>query len=146
MIKCGGSTLAQLPDSFFIDMCELQHKGLFRLLFMVAVQRSTRRLQRLNIESTFVNGLRQTSAEVLQVVEMVLGGQINKQIVRRILSFGAAAVGLSGMDGRLIQAKPVANTEEIGFVGEVIGVNAELIQGIVRHGIHTCYCTTWYRR
>jgi acetylglutamate kinase len=134
VIKCGGSTLAQLPDSFYIDMCELQLRGIIPIIVHGGGPAINETLQRLNIESTFVNGLRKTSAEVLQVVEMVLGGQINKAIVRRIQSFGAAAVGLSGIDGRLIQAKPVANTDEIGFVGEVIGVNSELIQGIVDMG------------
>ena len=134
VIKCGGSTLAQLPDSFYTDMCALQQKGIIPIIVHGGGPAINETLQRLNIESAFVNGLRKTSAEVLQVVEMVLGGQINKAIVRRIQSFGASAVGLSGIDGRLIQAKPVANTEEIGFVGEVTGVNAELIQGIVNMG------------
>ncbi len=134
VIKCGGSTLAQLPDSFYIDMSELQLRGIIPVIVHGGGPAINDTLQRLNIESTFVNGLRKTSAEVLQVVEMVLGGQINKAIVRRILSFGAAAVGLSGIDGRLIQAKPVANTDEIGYVGEVIAVNAELIQGIIEMG------------
>jgi acetylglutamate kinase len=134
VIKCGGSTLAQLPDSFFVDMCELQQKGIIPVIVHGGGPSINETLQRLNIESKFVNGLRQTSAEVLQVVEMVLGGQINKAIVRRILGFGATAVGLSGIDGRLIQAKPVSNTNEVGFVGEVISVNAELIQGIVDMG------------
>ncbi|MEX1028707.1 MAG: acetylglutamate kinase [Paenibacillaceae bacterium] len=134
VIKCGGSTLAQLPDSFYVDMCELQLGGIIPIIVHGGGPAINETLERLNIESTFIHGLRQTSAEVLQVVEMVLGGQINKAIVRRILSFGATAVGLSGIDGRLIQAKPVANTDEVGFVGEVIGVNAELIQGIVDMG------------
>ncbi|MEX2416352.1 MAG: acetylglutamate kinase [Paenibacillaceae bacterium] len=134
VIKCGGSTLAQLPDSFYVDMSELQLRGIIPVIVHGGGPAINETLQRLNIESTFVNGLRKTSADVLQVVEMVLGGQINKAIVRRIQSFGATAVGLSGIDGRLIQAKPAANTDEIGFVGEVIGVNSELIQGIVDMG------------
>jgi acetylglutamate kinase len=134
VIKCGGSTLAQLPDSFYVDMCKLQQRGIIPIIVHGGGPAINETLQRLNIESTFINGLRQTSAEVLQVVEMVLGGQINKAIVRRILSFGATAVGLSGIDGRLIQAKPVANTDEVGFVGEVVEVNAQLLQGIVDMG------------
>ncbi len=134
VIKCGGSTLAQLPDSFYVDMGKLQLSGIIPVIVHGGGPAINETLLRFNIESTFVNGLRKTSPEVLQVVEMVLGGQINKQIVRRIQSFGAMAVGLSGIDGRLIQAKPVSNADEIGFVGEVIGVNAELIQGIVEMG------------
>jgi acetylglutamate kinase len=134
VIKCGGSTLAQLPDSFYLDMYSLQQRGIIPIIVHGGGPAINETLQRFHIESTFVGGLRKTSAEVLQVVEMVLGGQINKTIVRRILSFGASAVGLSGIDGRLIQARPVANTDEIGFVGEVTSVNAELIRGIVGMG------------
>lgn len=134
VIKCGGSTLAQLPDSFYIDMGKLQLDGIIPVIVHGGGPAINETLQRLGIESTFVNGLRKTSAEVLQVVEMVLGGQINKAIVRRIISLGASAVGLSGIDGQLIQAMPVANADEIGFVGEVIGVNAELIQGMIEMG------------
>ncbi|GFZ97724.1 acetylglutamate kinase [Paenibacillus marchantiophytorum] len=91
-------------------------------------------LGKLGIESGFVNGLRVTSEAVLDVVEMVLSGQINKEIVRRIQLTGAAALGLSGVDGHLIEAKPVANSHEVGLVGDVTKVNAELIQGIVNMG------------
>ncbi len=91
-------------------------------------------LGKLGIETEFVNGLRKTNEAVLDVVEMVLAGQINKQIVRNIQRFGANAVGLSGVDGHLIQAQPVANAHEVGLVGDVTRVNAELIQGIVGMG------------
>jgi acetylglutamate kinase len=71
---------------------------------------------------------------VLDVVEMVLSGQINKEIVRRIQLAGAKALGLSGVDGQLIQARPVRNSHEVGLVGDVTHVNAELIEGIVKMG------------
>jgi acetylglutamate kinase len=88
-------------------------------------------LQRLGIETTFIQGLRQTTEAVLDVAEMVLAGSINKQIVRRILQGGAHALGLSGTDDQLIQAEPVANSAELGFVGEITGVNAELIKHLL---------------
>lgn len=134
VIKCGGSTLAQLPGSFYADMRALQERGIVPVIVHGGGPAINETLQRLNIESTFVNGLRKTSAEVLEVVEMVLGGQINKAIVRKIQSSGALALGLSGIDGRLIQAVPVANRDEIGFVGEVTGVNAQLIHDLVDIG------------
>lgn len=134
VIKCGGSTLAALPDSFFADMRDLQQRGTVPVIVHGGGPAINETLERLGIVSTFVNGLRKTSAEVLQVVEMVLGGRINKEIVRRIQQSGAAAVGLSGIDGGLIRAKPVHNHDEIGFVGEVTEVNAKLIRGIVELG------------
>ena len=100
-------------------------------------------LGKLGIESGFVNGLRITDEAVLDVVEMVLSGQINKEIVRRIQLTGAKALGLSGVDGHLIEAKPVRISHEVGLVGDVTKVNAELIQGIVEHGLHSGYRPGW---
>lgn len=134
VIKCGGSTLAALPDSFYVDMRRLQEKGQIPVIVHGGGPAISDMLAKLGINSEFVNGLRKTSEAVLDVVEMVLAGQINKEIVRRIQSNGANAIGLSGVDGRLIQAEAVSNSEEVGFVGEVVGVNAILIDGIVEMG------------
>ncbi|NQX70094.1 acetylglutamate kinase [Paenibacillus alba] len=133
-MKCGGSTLAALPSSFFEDMRQLQEEGIVTVIVHGGGPAISETLGKLGIESGFVNGLRVTSEAVLDVVEMVLSGQINKEIVRRIQLTGAAALGLSGVDGHLIEAKPVANSHEVGLVGDVTKVNAELIQGIVNMG------------
>ncbi|MDU0205717.1 MULTISPECIES: acetylglutamate kinase [Paenibacillus] len=133
-MKCGGSTLAALPASFFEDMRQLQEEGIVTVIVHGGGPAISETLGKLGIESGFVNGLRVTNEAVLDVVEMVLSGQINKEIVRRIQLTGAAALGLSGVDGHLIEAKPVANSHEVGLVGDVTKVNAELIQGIVNMG------------
>lgn len=91
-------------------------------------------LSAMQIETEFVGGLRRTDERVLDVVEMVLAGQINKQIVRRISMAGGRALGLSGIDGELIQATPVANAHEVGLVGDVTSVNANLLQGVIKMG------------
>lgn len=134
VMKCGGSTLAALPASFFEDMRQLQEEGIVTVIVHGGGPAISETLGKLGIESGFVNGLRVTNEAVLDVVEMVLSGQINKEIVRRIQLTGAAALGLSGVDGHLIEAKPVANSHEVGLVGDVTKVNAELIQGIVNMG------------
>jgi acetylglutamate kinase len=134
VMKCGGSTLAALPTSFFEDMRQLQEEGIVTVIVHGGGPAISDTLGKLGIESGFVNGLRVTNEAVLDVVEMVLSGQINKEIVRRIQLTGAAALGLSGVDGHLIEAKPVANSHEVGLVGDVTKVNAELIQGIVNMG------------
>ncbi|NOU69986.1 acetylglutamate kinase [Paenibacillus sp. LMG 31458] len=133
-MKCGGSTLAALPISFFEDMRQLQDEGIVTVIVHGGGPAISETLGKLGIESGFVNGLRVTNEAVLDVVEMVLSGQINKEIVRRIQLTGAMALGLSGVDGHLIEAKPVANSHEVGLVGDVTKVNAELIQGIVNMG------------
>ncbi|OAB43032.1 acetylglutamate kinase [Paenibacillus glacialis] len=130
VMKCGGSTLAALPDSFFHDLQLLQQSGLQPVIVHGGGPAISDNLAKLGIESEFVHGLRKTTEDVLDVVEMVLSGSINKQIVRRIQNVGGRAWGLSGVDGSLIHAIPVANSAEVGFVGEVTHVEASLIQGV----------------
>ncbi|WP_281882998.1 acetylglutamate kinase [Paenibacillus sp. YYML68] len=134
VMKCGGSTLAALPDVFFEDLHKLHAEGLTPVIVHGGGPAISGTLGKLGIETEFVNGLRKTNEDVLDVVEMVLSGQINKQIVRKIQLAGAKAIGLSGVDGTLIQAKPVANADEVGLVGDVTSVNAELIRGVVAMG------------
>ena len=90
-------------------------------------------LEKLDIEPQFKDGLRVTDAKTMDVVEMVLVGRVNKELVSLINQAGASAVGLCGKDGNLIQARPV-DQEGIGFVGEVTYVNSELIQSLVDNG------------
>jgi len=134
VMKCGGSTLAALPNSFFEDMKHLQDEGIIPVIVHGGGPAISDTLSKLGIETEFVNGLRKTNEAVLDVVEMVLSGQINKEIVRKIQLSGARAIGLSGVDGHLIQAQPVANAHEVGLVGEVTHVNADLLQGIIQMG------------
>lgn len=134
VMKCGGSTLAALPDSFFEDLRELQGSGVQPVIVHGGGPAISGNLAKLGIESSFVNGLRVTTEEVLDVVEMTLAGSINKAIVRRIQGSGGQALGLSGVDGNLITAKPVANSNEVGLVGEVTEVKAGIIKGILNLG------------
>ncbi|MCZ8523592.1 MULTISPECIES: acetylglutamate kinase [Paenibacillus] len=134
VMKCGGSTLAALPDAFFEDLRILQEQGLIPVIVHGGGPAISETLGKLGIETEFVNGLRRTDERVLDVVEMVLAGQINKEIVRKIQRSGAKALGLSGVDGSLIQAQPVPNADEVGLVGDVTNVNGELVRGIVAMG------------
>lgn len=134
VMKCGGSTLAALPESFFSDMKQLQDEGMIPVVVHGGGPAISTTLSKLGIESEFIGGLRKTSEAVLDVVEMVLSGQINKEIVRRIQLCGARALGLSGVDGHLMHAQPVANAHEVGLVGDIVSVNAELIHQLVALG------------
>ncbi|KOP66213.1 acetylglutamate kinase [Bacillus sp. FJAT-18019] len=134
VMKCGGSTLAALPDSFFEDLKDLQQKGVCPVIVHGGGPAISGNLEKLGIETEFVNGLRKTTEDVLDVVEMVLAGTINKQIVRRIQSVGGAAIGLSGSDGGLIEAKPVINHAEVGWVGDVTHVKSSILSGVLDMG------------
>lgn len=134
VMKCGGSTLAALPDGFFHELRDLQGAGVKPVIVHGGGPAISETLAKLGIETEFVNGLRKTNDDVLDVVEMVLAGRINKEIVRKIGVNGAQALGLSGVDGGLIQARPVSNADEIGFVGDVTDVNASIIEGVMEMG------------
>lgn len=134
VMKCGGSTLAALPESFFADLRRLQAEGVRPVIVHGGGPAISSTLDKLGIETEFVGGLRKTTGDVLDVVEMVLAGAINKEIVRKIQQSGAKALGLSGVDGMLIEAKPVANAADIGYVGDVTDVNAEVIEGVMAIG------------
>ncbi|WP_127580300.1 acetylglutamate kinase [Paenibacillus koleovorans] len=134
VMKCGGSTLTALPASFFDDLRTLQADGMIPVIVHGGGPAISDMLGKLGIETEFVGGLRKTNEAVLDVVEMVLAGQINKEIVRRIQLAGGRALGLSGEDGHLIHSVPVANAAEIGYVGDVTHVNGSLVQGIVDLG------------
>lgn len=134
VMKCGGSTLAALPQAFFDELKQLQADGVAPVIVHGGGPAISETLDKLGIETEFVQGLRKTNEQVLDVVEMVLAGKINKEIVRKMQLSDAKALGLSGVDGLLIQAKPVANSAEIGFVGDVTDVNAQVIEGVMNMG------------
>ena len=112
-------------------------------------------LKRLNIESHFVNGMRVTDTQTMDVVEMVLGGSVNKEIVNLINQNGGKAIGLTGKDGKLIQAKKLKVTHkspemeaseiiDIGHVGEVESVNIDVINMFKR--LYSRHRTGWRGR
>ncbi|MDR6999008.1 acetylglutamate kinase [Neobacillus niacini] len=135
VIKCGGSVLENLPRSFYEDIVKIHQAGEWTpIIVHGGGPLITGLLKNLNVETTFVNGLRVTSLQVLDVVEMVLSGSVNKQVVRNLIEAGGNAYGISGVDGCLLKAKPAENSEVIGFVGEVVEVNKPLIENIIQQG------------
>jgi len=91
-------------------------------------------LKKLGIQATFIDGLRVTDEPTMEVVEMVLAGKINKAIVSLINKFGGRAVGLCGKDGGLIRAERKKAKKDLGLVGDVVGVNPEIIHTLTREG------------
>jgi acetylglutamate kinase len=87
-------------------------------------------LGKMNIEAKFKDGLRVTDAETMDIVEMVLVGRLNKQIVSLINQAGGSAVGICGKDGSLVTARQVAQAD-IGFVGDVVGVNTDIVETLI---------------
>ncbi|WP_198520824.1 acetylglutamate kinase [Alteribacter populi] len=133
VIKCGGSVLEKLPESFYKNLNDLHHSGKWKpVIVHGGGPLISTLLTELGVKTTFVDGLRVTTKEVLDVVEMVLSGSVNKQLVNRIQKAGGSACGISGVDGALLQAKAMKNADRLGFVGEVTHVNTDFIDQILK--------------
>jgi acetylglutamate kinase len=142
VIKYGGSAMeqAELKESFALDVILLRFVGIHPVIVHGGGPQIGALMKRLGKEPQFVGGMRVTDAETVEIVEMVLVGKINKEIVGLINHHGGKAVGLSGKDGTLIRARRrlhrLASGEEvdIGLVGEVEHVNPEPIRLLEDHG------------
>ena len=122
VIKCGGSVIEEMPATFYQELCDIQASGKYMPIVVHGGGKLiTSLLDQLAIPSVFDNGLRVTTDEMLDVIEMALSGKVNKSITRSILQAGGQAVGLSGIDGRLLEAQQADS--KLGFVGNVISVN-----------------------
>ncbi|KPQ40225.1 MAG: acetylglutamate kinase ArgB [Phormidium sp. OSCR] len=135
VIKYGGAAMkdSQLKDKVVRDVVFLSCVGLRPVVVHGGGPEINTWLEKLNIEPQFKDGLRVTDAATMDVVEMVLVGRVNKELVALINAAGGQAVGLCGKDGNLIQARPQGQ-EGIGFVGEVASVNPSLIESLVASG------------
>ncbi len=144
VVKFGGNAMIdeELQNSFARDIVLMKLVGMNPVVVHGGGPQIGHLLDKLNIESTFVEGMRVTDSATMDVVEMVLGGSVNKQIVNLINRNGGQAIGISGKDGHLIRAKklslqPQNATDmpemeaseiiDIGQVGEVVTVNVDVI-------------------
>lgn len=140
VVKYGGNAMTDetLKNSFARDMVMLKLIGINPIVVHGGGPQIGDLLDKLNIESEFVNGMRVTTTEAMDVVEMVLGGLVNKDIVNLINQNGGKAIGLTGKDGQLLHAKKLHVTKkspemqqpeiiDIGHVGEVTRVNTQVL-------------------
>ena len=144
VVKYGGHAMGDkhLAHDFARDMVLVKQVGINPVVVHGGGPQIAGMLDRLKIKSSFVEGLRVSDAETVEVVEMVLAGKINKQIVSAISREGGRAVGLSGKDGDMIVARklhrtvrdPDSNIErvlDLGFVGEPETINVEVLDAII---------------
>ncbi len=147
VIKYGGAaqTKDELKESFAKDVVMLNYIGIRTVIVHGGGPKISATMERMGKKPEFINGQRVTDQETMDIVEMVLGGLINKEIVSLINRHGGRAVGLSGKDGGLIKArkkgikKPTAETGggeviDLGLVGEVTSVDPAVIEGLERSG------------
>jgi len=137
VIKYGGAAMVddELKQNVMQDIVLMHYVGLCPVLVHGGGPEITEAMRRSGKEPTFINGLRFTDEETVEIVEMVLAGKTNKGIVSLIQRHGGKAVGLSGKDGDLFVAqKMLVKGVDLGYVGEITAVNTELLQILAREG------------
>ena len=142
VIKYGGHAMVnpELAKVFADDITLLRQTGILPIVVHGGGPQIGEMLKRLNIQSSFIDGLRVTDAAAVEVVEMVLAGTINKQIVAAINAAGGHAVGISGKDDNLLQARKAEMIKDgkpvdLGLVGEPAAVNPRIISCLEQAGI-----------
>ena len=131
MVKLGGATLGS-HDTTIEDIVELQQQGKSLVVVHGGAKVVTEWLSRQGISTRFVEGERVTDEATLEMVAAVLGGLVNKEIVAAINSLGGQAVGISGVDGGLIQGR--IRDKELGYMGTVVKVNVNLLKVLLQSG------------
>lgn len=141
VIKYGGHAMGspELARDFAEDIVLMKQVGINPIVVHGGGPQISAMLDRLKIQSPFIDGLRVTDAATVEIVEMVLSGSINKQIVSEINTAGGTAVGISGKDGSLIQARKIRRTKkdpdsniekilDLGFVGEPVRIRPDILE------------------
>jgi acetylglutamate kinase len=129
VVKYGGHAMGDGGETFARDIVLLHRVGINPIVVHGGGPQINRMLDRLGIKSKFVNGLRVTDAETMEVVEMVLVGAINSQIVTSINAEGGRAIGLTGGDGNFLRARKLTRNGELGLVGEPERVEVDVLEG-----------------
>jgi acetylglutamate kinase len=132
VIKYGGAAMRdeELREAFARDVVLLKYVGMNPVIVHGGGPEITHYMERMGMEVRFVEGLRVSDAETVEVAKMVLLGKINSDILVRLNRHGQPAVGLGGEDGSLFEVRPAENAETVGFVGEIEKVNVDVIDHI----------------
>lgn len=137
VVKYGGNAMTNegLKNAVISDLVLLRLVGINVVLVHGGGPEISSMFDKLGIETNFINGLRYTSEEAVDVVQMVLAGKTNKDLVNKIERIGGKAIGLSGLDGGLIKAKKLDDGKyDYGCVGEIVEVNTEIITDSLEKG------------
>jgi acetylglutamate kinase len=132
VIKYGGAAMRdeELREAFATDVVLLKYVGMNPVIVHGGGPEITHYMERMGMEVRFHEGLRVSDAETVEVAKMVLLGKINSDILTRLKRHGQPAVGLGGEDGGLFEVRPVKESGDVGFVGEIERVNVDVIDHI----------------
>ena len=144
VIKYGGNAMIDehLKQLVMEDVVMLNSLGMKVVLVHGGGPEISGMLKKVGKESKFVNGLRVTDSETADIVTQVLAGKVNKNLVKQLNLAGGNAVGLSGLDSNLIEARPI--NPELGYVGEIVSVNTDVILDLLAMGYIPVISTVGY--
>lgn len=144
VVKYGGNAMIndKLKEAVMNDLVLLTTVGIQVVLVHGGGPSINKTLDKIGVESKFVDGLRVTDKETVDVVQMVLAGKVNKDLVCQIGNLGGHAIGLSGMDGNMIKCKPL--DDEHGFVGEIVETNMDVIKEVLANSFIPVVSTIGY--
>ena len=136
VVKYGGNAMInnELKDAVMSDLVLMQLVGINVVLVHGGGPEITAMLKKIGKESKFVGGMRYTDEETIDIVQMVLAGKVNKDLVQFLEQHGGKAVGLCGLDGSMLKAEKIASKEDLGFVGEITEVNTQVITDTTEKG------------
>ena len=136
VVKYGGNAMIneELKSAVMSDIVLLQLVGINVVLVHGGGAEISDTLKQMGKESKFINGLRVTDKETIDVVQMVLAGKVNKSLVQRLEQHSGKAIGLCGLDGRMLMAEKKSTAYDLGFVGEITEVNTQIIEDATKNG------------
>lgn len=144
VVKYGGNAMIneELKDAVMRDMVLLTTVGINVVLVHGGGPEINKMLGKIGVEARFVDGLRVTDKETVDVVQMVLAGKVNKDLVCKICNMGGHAIGLSGMDGNMIKCKPMDDVH--GYVGEIVETNMDVVKEVLANNFIPVISTIGY--
>lgn len=136
VVKYGGNAMIneELKSAVMSDLVLMQLVGINVVLVHGGGPEISSMLKAVGKESKFENGMRVTDAETIDIVQQVLAGKVNKSLVQLLESHGGRAIGLCGLDGRMLMAEKLVTSADLGFVGEIKEVNAAPLEMVMSNG------------
>ncbi|MEE3429111.1 MAG: acetylglutamate kinase [Ruminococcus sp.] len=136
VVKYGGNAMKseELKEAVMSDIVLMQLVGINVVLVHGGGPEISQMLDKTGKKSEFKNGLRVTDKETIDIVQQVLAGKVNKSLVQHLSTSGGRAIGLCGLDGKMLMAKKLESEEDLGFVGEIDRVNPMIIMDAMKNG------------
>ncbi len=136
VVKYGGNAMQseELKEAVMSDIVLMQLVGINVVLVHGGGPEINNMLDKTGKESVFKNGLRVTDKETIDIVQQVLAGKVNKSLVQHLHQSGGRAIGLCGLDGKMLMARKLSGPEDLGFVGEIDSVNPLIIMDSMKNG------------